>query len=71
MKLLQDCNIKMKPDEKSSMPRVRIAVIGNTNVGKSGKNYFVLAFFHLFFFGFCSGVYKILLQGVHCAHKFI
>lgn len=27
----------MKAEEKSSMPRVRIAVIGDTNVGKSGK----------------------------------
>lgn len=35
----------MKAEEKSSMPRVRIAVIGDTNVGKSGKtnNLFVLS----------------------------
>lgn len=29
--------IKMKAEEKTLTPRVRIAVIGNANVGKSGK----------------------------------
>lgn len=27
----------MKTDEKSNSPKVRIAVLGNMNVGKSGK----------------------------------
>ena len=29
---------KMKTEDKSNVPRVRIAVLGNVNVGKSGKN---------------------------------
>ena len=28
---------KMKTEEKSNIPKVRIAVIGKSNVGKSGK----------------------------------
>lgn len=28
---------KMKTEDKSSLPKVRIAVIGKSNVGKSGK----------------------------------
>lgn len=27
----------MKADDKNTIPRVRIAVLGNSNVGKSGK----------------------------------
>lgn len=27
----------MKTDDKNNIPRVRIAVLGNMNVGKSGK----------------------------------
>lgn len=29
---------KMKTEDKNNMPKVRIAVIGKSNVGKSGKN---------------------------------
>lgn len=28
---------KMKTEDKNNMPKVRIAVIGKSNVGKSGK----------------------------------
>lgn len=31
----------MKTEEKNNVPKVRIAVIGNTNVGKSGKCFLI------------------------------
>lgn len=32
----------MKTDEKNNVPRVRIAVLGNINVGKSGRIIYLL-----------------------------
>ena len=29
--------VRMKTEEKTNVPRVRIAVLGNVNVGKSGE----------------------------------
>lgn len=39
----------MKTDDKNNIPRVRIAVLGNMNVGKSGMFIFPLQSFPLIY----------------------
>lgn len=38
---------KMRMEDKTNLPRVRISVLGNVNVGKSGKFHEIIIYFSL------------------------